>query len=65
MRTAALAVSIYSYNVWVLIGWFAVLAAFFLVSFVLSLLNIIIFARLFKLLARLDARLIGRRSREP
>ena len=62
---AAVAASIYFRSALILLGWLATVAAFFLVCFVFALFSVAVFAPLFRLLARLDARFTGRRSRDP
>jgi hypothetical protein len=62
--TAAVAASIYFRSASILFGWLAAVAAFFLISFVFAFFNIAIFAPLFRLLARFDARLTGRRPHD-
>jgi hypothetical protein len=61
---AAVAASVYFQSASILLGWLATVAAFFLVCFVFALFNIAVFAPLFRLLARLDARFTARRSRD-
>ena len=59
---AAVAASIYFQSATILFGWLAAIAAFLLLCFVFALFNIAVFAPLFRLLARLDARFTGQRS---
>jgi ABC-type thiamin/hydroxymethylpyrimidine transport system permease subunit len=61
---AAVAASIYFHNAFILFGWLATVAAFFLFCLVFALLNIAVFAPLFSLLARLDAKFAGRRPHD-
>ncbi len=61
---AALGLSIYFREFYILLGWLALLALFVVVCCVLALFNIVVFAPLFWLVARLKGRKpeIGRQS---
>ncbi len=61
VTTAAVAMSIYHHNVYFLLVWLAAVAAFFVICFAFAFFNIAVFAPLFRLIARIDTRLTGRR----
>ena len=54
---AFVAASVYFHSIYILLGWLAAIVAFFVICGLFALFNIAVFAPLFRLLARLDAKM--------
>jgi hypothetical protein len=64
LTAAAVGASVYFRSVSILFCWLAAVAALILICFVFALFNIAVFDPLFRLLARLDAKLAGKRAHD-